>query len=218
LRNAFGRGNIGVLLNRRALRAGAGGLSMDYNGKVKGALLLARLRFVRSLGAARALGVLTALEPEQRVLLDERRLVPTTWYAGELLQKLDDAIAAVAGNGDRATTLVAIGRHSAETSFGPTGTLRPYAGLKDPHALLREVPRVHAGLHGAGDRGYVRLGTRAAVVRAVKGHRNEGGDCLTNVGWLGRAIELCGGRDVTVLETACIGRGGSCCEFRCQWR
>jgi hypothetical protein len=191
---------------------------MDHNGKVRGALLLARLRYVRSLGAARALRIVASLEPEVRVILDERKLVPSNWYAADVVHALDGAIAVEAGGGDRAAVLVAIGQFNADASFGPTGPLLPYAGQNDPHALLRAVPQLHAGLAGAGTRGYAKVGARAALVRAVKGHRNDGGDCLTNVGWLQRAIERCGGRDVQVIETACIGRGGSCCEYRCEWR
>ena len=191
---------------------------MDYNGKVRGALLLARLRYVRSLGTVRTLRILASLEPELRVGLDERKIVPSNWYAAEAVHRLDEAIAHEAAGGDREAALVAIGQFNADASFGPTGPLLPFAGQNDPHALLRAVPRIHAGLAGAGSRGYARVGARAALVRAVKGHRNEGGDCLTNVGWLKRAIERCGGRDVQVVETACIGRGGSCCEYRCEWR
>jgi uncharacterized protein (TIGR02265 family) len=191
---------------------------MDFHGKVRGALLLGRLRFVRGLGAAAARKVLDALAAEDRALLEGGKVQPSEWYPGELVLRLDGAIAAEAAAGDREAVLVSIGQFSAEASFGPTGALRAHVGTNDPHALLREVPKVHAGLQGAGERGYARVGPRAAVVRAVRGHRNGGGDCLTHVGWLQRAIELCGGRDVQVHEAACIGRGGSCCEFRCQWR
>lgn len=191
---------------------------MDYSGKVRGALLLARLRYVRSLGATRALKIVASLEPELRVILDERKIVPSGWYAAEVVRALDQAIAHEAAGGNREAALVAIGQFNADASFGPTGPLLSYAGQNDPHALLRAVPQIHAGLAGAGARGYARVGARAALVRAVQGHRNEGGDCLTNVGWLQRAIERCGGRDVQVVETACIGRGGSCCEYRCEWR
>ena len=126
---------------------------MDYNGKVRGALLLARLRYVRSLGAARALKIVSSLEPEARVSLDERKIVPSNWYPAERVHALDDAIAAEAGARDRASVLVAIGQFTADASFGPTGPLLPYVGQGDPHALLRAVPRIHAGLAGGGSAG-----------------------------------------------------------------
>lgn len=191
---------------------------MDANGKVKGALLLGRLRYARGLGAAIARAVLDALPAEERALLEGGKLQPTEWYSAELLARLEWAIAALSAKGNREAVLVAIGRASADASFGFTGPLRHHAGTKDPHALLQELPRVHPDLQGAGPRGYSRAGPHAAVLRAVRTHREGAGDCLTQVGWLKRAIELCGVHDVQVSESACIGRGGSCCEFRCQWR
>jgi uncharacterized protein (TIGR02265 family) len=191
---------------------------MTTKGKVKGAQLLGRMRFVRALGAEAWRRVLGALSLDDRELLLREAVQPTAWYGAEVLLRLDEAIAAETGRPDRAALLVALGRFAAETSFGPTGTLRAHVGQSDPHALLREVPRVHAALQGAGARGYARTGPQAAVVRSVRLHRSVEGDCLTNVGWLRRAIELCGGRDVQVEETGCVGRGGSCCEYRCEWR
>lgn len=201
----------------RAARRSRGAL-MHINEKVRGALLLGRLRYVRGLGVPVARRILDSLEGEDRRLLEEGGVQPAEWYSARLLDRLDGAIAATAANGDREAALVAIGHSTADASFGLTGPLRHHLGKHDPHALLSEVSRVHAGFHGAGERGYVRMGARAAILRAVRGHRNGGGDCLTNVGWLRRAIELCGGRDVQVSETACIGRGGSACEYRCEWR
>lgn len=201
---------------RCARRARAGGLWMDANGKIRGALLLGRMRYVRKLGEDASRRILDALTAKDRLALVELR--SSASYSSELLLRLDAAIATESSNGNREEALIAIGQWSADASFGPTGTLRSHAGTNDPHSLLREVPRVHAGLQGAGPRGYERVGAHAAVVRSVQGHCRECGDCLTNVGWLRRAIELSGGRDVQVTETACIGRGGSCCEFRCEWR
>jgi hypothetical protein len=191
---------------------------MHINEKVRGALLLGRLRYVRGLGALTARRILDSLEGEDRKLLEEGGVRPAEWYSARLLDRLDGAIAATSANGNREAVLVAIGQSSAEVSFGQTGALHHHAGKNDPHALLKEVSRVHAGFQGAGERGYARVGARSALLRSVRGHRNGGGDCLTNVGWLRRAIELCGGRDAQVFETACIGRGGSCCEYRCEWR
>ena len=42
-------------------------------------------------------------------------------------------------------------------------------------------------------------------------------DCLTTVGWMGKAIECSGGRQVQVLEKLCRNRGAAHCEFHCAW-
>lgn len=191
---------------------------MDATSRVKGALLLARMSYVRGMGPTTAKRILERIPPRDRELLDGLLLYPAFWYPSDVLRRLDDAVAAEVAHGDRASVLVDIGHYSADHNFGPTGALRPWVRDSDPHALLREIPRIHASLFGEGDRTYDRTGERSAAVRTLVGDGHEGDDCLTTLGWLRRAIELCGGRDVEVTETACLGRGGRCCEFRCDWR
>jgi hypothetical protein len=191
---------------------------METTARVKGALLLARMKYVRGMGPTTARKILDRLPAADRELLDGMLLLPAIWYPADVLHRLDGTIAEVLANGDRAAVLLDLGHFSADLNLGPTGFLRPYLREDDPHGLLREVPRIHASLHGAGRRTYVWAGDRAAVLRSLGGSGNEGDDCLTTVGWLKRAIELCGGRDVQVVETACLARGGKCCEYRCEWR
>jgi hypothetical protein len=191
---------------------------MASQGKVKGTLLLSRMKYLRANGAGAVRAALERLPPADRELLDGMLLLPSCWYPGDLLKRLDDAIANSLARGERAAILIDIGHFSADLNLGPTGVLRPYLRENDPHALLREVPRIHASLHGGTERRYERLGDRAAVVRSARVDGREGDDCLTTVGWLRRAIELCGGRNVQVVEAACLARGGSCCEYRCEWQ
>lgn len=191
---------------------------MDITGKVKGTLLLTRVRYLRGMGATMASRVLARLTREDRELLDGTLLLPALWYPADVLWRLEQAIAAEAANGDRASVLVDVGQFAADKSFGANGVLRAYVREDDPHALLREVQNIHLMLRGYGKREYERVDERAAVVRAGLERGRDGDDCLTTVGWLRRAIELCGGRDVQVTETACLARGGGCCEYRCEWR
>jgi hypothetical protein len=191
---------------------------MDATGRVKGAILLARMSYVRGMGKSTAARVLDRVPARDRELLDGLLLHPSFWYPSDVLYRLDDAVATEVAHGDRASVLVDMGQFSADHNFGPSGTLHRWLRESDPHALLREIPRIHASLFGSGERSYDRLGERSAAIRAYEGDGHEGDDCLTTVGWLRRAIELCCGRDVEVTETACLARGGRCCEFRCDWR
>ncbi len=191
---------------------------MESTGRVKGALLLARMNYVRGMGPTTVSRILGRVPPLDRELLDGLLLYPAFWYPSEILRRLDDAVAGELANGNRASILVDIGHYSADQNFGPTGALRSWIREGDPQALLREIPRIHASLFGSGDRTYERLGERSAVVRTLEGDGHEGDGCLTTIGWLRRAIELCGGRDVQVAEVSCLGRSGGCCEFLCEWR
>lgn len=191
---------------------------MEATGRVKGALLLARMSYVRGMGAGTAGRILGRIPARDRELLEGLLVYPSFWYPSDVLRRLDDAVAAEVARGDRASILVDIGHYSADQNFGPKGALRPWVRDSDPHALLREIPKIHASLFGSGERIYERLGDKSAAVRELEGDGHEGDDCLTTVGWLRRAIELCGGWDVQVTETACLARGGRFCEFRCEWR
>jgi uncharacterized protein (TIGR02265 family) len=190
---------------------------MANEGKVKGTLLLSRMKYLRANGAGAVRAALGRLPPADRDVLDGMLLLPACWYPAEILKRLDEAIATSLAGGERTAILLDVGQFSADHNLGPSGVLRAYLREDDPHALLREVPRIHASLHGGTERRYEWTGERSAVVRSARVDGREGDDCLTTVGWLKRAIELCGGRDVQVLEARCLSKGAPCCEFRCEW-
>jgi hypothetical protein len=190
---------------------------MDETRRVKGTLVLSRIKYLGVQGQGAVSAVRARLSEDDRVLLDGTMILPACWYPAGLLKRLDAAIADALASGRREAMLLDLGHFSADLNLGPTGVLRPYVREDDPQALLREVPNIHASQHGAGHRSYERLGEHAAVIRTVSASGFEGDDCLTTVGWLKRAIELCGGRDVEVSELRCLARGAPCCEYLCEW-
>jgi uncharacterized protein (TIGR02265 family) len=185
-------------------------------GKIKGTLLLARLRYLRSRGPEAEDRILRRMSGEDRATL-RGMLLPSSWYAEDLLLRLEMTIAAILARGDRAALFADMGRFSAETNLGPNGVQRPYLRPGDPHFLLRNVPRMYTSQHSAGQRTYEQTGERSAVIRSLETGSPVAEDCLTAVGWLARAIELSGGREVRVEETRCRARGDPHCEFRCEW-
>ena len=145
-------------------------------------------------------------------------LLPATWYAADLLLRLEMTIVALLAKGERCELFLDMGRFTADTNLGPNGVQRPYLQGGDPHYLLRNVPRMYATQH-ARRRPHLR-GARAAkrAPSAPSTARSRTRrDCLTAVGWLKRAIELSGGRIVTVDERCCRARGADCCEYVCRW-
>lgn len=190
---------------------------MDKLGRVKGTILVSRMKYLRVQGRGVVSAVLDRLPVEDREVLDGLLLLPSAWYPAGILKRLDASITAALAKGERSAMLLDLGQFSADATLGPGGVLRPWLREDDPHGLLREIPRIHASQHGAGRRTYERIGSRAAVVRTLASDGFEGDDCLTTVGWLKRAIELSGGRDVKVAELTCLARGAPCCEYLCEW-
>jgi uncharacterized protein (TIGR02265 family) len=186
-------------------------------GNVKGTLVIARMKYLRAQGQEATERVLRRLsQADQQVL--RGMLLPSTWYAADLLLRFEMTIAAVLAKGDRRALFVDMGQFSADTNLGTNGVQRPYLREGDPHFLLRNVPRMYAAQHTSGTRTYEQSGPKSAVVRTLDdGSEVDADDCLTTVGWLQRAIELSGGTSVRVEEPRCRAKGASCCEFACSW-
>lgn len=188
-----------------------------FAGKVKGTLLIARLKFVRSRGAADAERVLKRLSNEDQTLL-RSMLLPSSWYPAGVLLRLEMTAAAILAQGDRLALLREMGRFSADTNLSPSGSLHPFLKEGHPHYLLENVPRIYASQHSIGHRTHERTGPTSAVICHFDTEEPDGDDCLTTSGWLERAVELSGGQGVKVDEAQCRSRGASHCEFRVTWR
>jgi hypothetical protein len=188
----------------------------DSRGNVKGTLLIARMKYLRSRGAESAERVLKRMSAADQAVL-RGMLLPSTWYHADLLLRLEMTIVALLSRGDRKNLFSDMGRFSADTNLGPNGVQRPYLREGDPHYLLKNVPRMYAAQHSDGVRTYEQLGAKGAVIRTVAGEEPNTEDCLTATGWLHRAIELSGGKIVTVEETRCRAKGADSCEYVCRW-
>ena len=181
--------------------------------KVKGTLFLARMKFLRARGKEQCDLVLARLPSADRTLL-EGVLLPSSWYPAELLARLEAAIAAVLARGDRKVLFAELGRFSADVNL--RGVQRPYLREGDPHHILSCVPRMYLSQHGSGVRTYRKTGDKAAAITSVCESPSPD-ECLTAIGWLQRAVELSGGRDVKVTEPRCRARGAEECEYVVTW-
>lgn len=185
-------------------------------GKVKGTLVLSRMKYLRARGEDDCERVLRRMSAADQQVL-RGMLLPSSWYDAGLVLRLETTIVALLSRGERRELFLDMGRFTADTNLGSDGVQRPYVKAGEPHYLLRNVPRMYAAQHAGGVRTYEQLEAKAAIIRTVEGEEPNAEDCLTAIGWLKRAIELSGGKLVTVEETACRGRGQPCCEYVCRW-
>ncbi len=185
-------------------------------GKLKGTLLIARMKYLRARGPDEAERVLRRLTAADQQVV-RGMLLPSSWYSADLVLRFELTIVALLARGDRNELFLDMGRFTADTNLGPNGVQRPYLEPHDPHYVLRNVPRMYAAQHSEGVRTYEQMGPKGAVIRTIDADPTTAEDCLTAVGWLRRAIELSGGRIVTVEEAHCRCRGDACCEYVCRW-
>ncbi len=185
--------------------------------KVKGTLLLARIRYLTAAGPASREAVLGRVPAADRAILGGI-VLPSSWYPAAVMARFETAIAAILAQGDRSRLFVDLGRFSADANLGPGGVQRPYLREGDPHFVLRHVPRMYGTQHSAGQRTYEATGPTSAVIRSEGAPGLTPEDCLTTLGWLQRAIALSGGREPRVTEGECAARGAARCEYLCEWR
>ena len=183
--------------------------------RIRGTVLRARLQYVRDHGGEERLReVLGRLSEADRAEL-AGMILPVAWYSLALNLRLDAAIAAVLSPGDPKRVFLEMGRASADANL--TGNQRPYVREGDPHFLLSAAPRIYATYYAVGRRTYEKVGEKSVILRTFDAETVSANDCLTVVGWHVRAIELCGGRDVKVVETQCRAQGAPHCEYHCDW-
>jgi len=188
----------------------------DGSERIKGTLLLSRMKFLRSRGEVAVEAVFGAVADAERKQL-RGLLLPSSWYPLQVLRSLEAAIVATLHYASRDELFLDMGRATATANLTGAGSQRAYVRENDPQFLLRHSPHVYASAHTSGTRSYERTGEHSAVLRTTRPDAQRE-DCLTTVGWLERAIEIAGGRDVQVLETSCSALGAPCCEYRCEWQ
>jgi uncharacterized protein (TIGR02265 family) len=186
--------------------------------RIKGTLLLARMRYLQAHGPERVEAVLRRLSPEDQEDL-RCMLLPSSWYSLGLLRRFEASIAAVLQHQTERELFLDIGRAAATANLTGRGAQRVYVQPGDPQSLLRHTPSIYASYFSFGHRTYESTGEHSAVVRTTKPFADANAEeCLITAGWLARAIEITGGEDVSVVETACGVRGAPHCVFECSWR
>ena len=180
--------------------------------KVKGGALLSRLAFVRERSGENGVQrVLDRLSPADREACTH--ILTGGWYPFELNDRLDAAIAAEMGMGDKIFLL--LGEKSAEQNLA--GAHRALLAPGDPHGLLRRTPQIYQMYYDTGRRTYEYGGPKKAILRTYDAPTFSKSDCLTIVGWHRKAIEMCDGARASVIETKCRAAGDELCEYICEW-
>jgi uncharacterized protein (TIGR02265 family) len=183
---------------------------------VKGNLILTRLDFLRNHGGEPAVrSVLERLSPEDCEVLSGLILSLADYDRG-LYQRLSAAIVAAVHPEDRRRCFLEMGRASAERNL--QGTQRVFLKAGDPHRLLEGTEQLYRHYYLQGSASYRRTGEMSGVLRFETDAAPDGEECLTNVGWFERAIQMVGGLDVQVSHPLCEARGDPCCEYECEWR
>jgi uncharacterized protein (TIGR02265 family) len=181
--------------------------------QVKGSVLKSRLGFIEDHfgedGLARVFAGLS--EEDQKAL---QMVLTVKWYPFELGQRLDNAIVQVLGGG-RPEFFERLGEASADKNL--TTLHHGFMSEGKPHVFLAKAPAIYALYYETGRREYRQTGDTQGVLTTYDAETFSTADCLTVVGWYRRALQMCGAKDVEVVEEECRAKGGSVCRYRVSW-
>ena len=182
---------------------------------VGGNIILARRAFVVDRGGQALWDRILAKLPEAYSAQLQRTLLVTSRYPLEIGLRLDEAIAAELYPGEPERAFLELGRASADLNLG--GPHKAFVRKGDPHHLLSFTETIYSYYYGEGRRTYAKTGPTSAVLTTYDAPPSTPADCLTVVGWHGRALELSGAREVKVVEVLCRSRGDAQCEYHLSW-
>jgi uncharacterized protein (TIGR02265 family) len=181
--------------------------------QVKGSVLKSRLAFVEDhFGAEGVSRVLASLGEEDQKAL--RMILTVKWYPFELGKRLDSAIVQVLGGG-KTEFFERLGVASADKNL--TTLHHGFLTEGKPHAFLAKAPAIYSLYYETGLREYQQTGESQGVLTTYDAETFSTADCLTVVGWYRRALEMCGARQVLVVEDECRARGGAVCRYQVSW-
>lgn len=180
--------------------------------KVKGTKITSKLAYVRDVhGEEMERAVLAALSEEERRQVEGA--IDIGWYPIEVYESVVRALVDTVAGGDE-RELDRAGAYAAERQAG--GAYSVYFRDKGPWTVLESMAPMHAMLNRPGEMKVERRaeGHATLLVSAPHGH---GQTCRLARAFYRRAVEMCGGREVTVREVECSGLDAPACRFEVRW-
>jgi uncharacterized protein (TIGR02265 family) len=182
--------------------------------KIKGAVLVARRRFVLERFGVDALASIVARLPEADREILEGIMLPASWYPAETAARLDAAIVAIMG-GSSERALWELGRASADENLERFQA--SFVRRKSPLAFLAQTPAIYRLYYETGRREFIPSGTHAGAIVTHDAESVTVADCFTIMGWHERALEMVGARAVKITHPVCRARGGANCRYEVSW-
>jgi hypothetical protein len=181
--------------------------------KVKGSVLRARLRYVEErAGDDGYRRFVEALAPATRAIVAER-ILANAWYPFAAYIEISEVIDRQLGAGDLALCHE-LGRYSCDTNL-PT-LYKIFFRMADPLYIIRRVAAAWRVNYDEGSMTVIDEGDHMVLMRMESPTRHRA-HCLSVRGWMVRAGELSGAKEVRVVEQ-CRMLGDPHCEFQVRWR
>ncbi len=184
--------------------------------RVRGIVLESTLLYLRArLSPAEQASVRNGLDAECLALVDgiaDRR----AWYPAAVLVRLMEACAAALPQ-DPEETYWRMGRQSCDDTL--TAVYRLMSRFSNPEFILRRAVRLWNDYYDRGEFEVLETLPESGAVRVTGAGFSHPALCRRIGGWIERAVEITGGREVEVEHPACaLADGGEAEEWRARWK
>jgi hypothetical protein len=187
----------------------------DRECHVRGGMLMSHLECVEEGYGGQAVEKLWARMPERLRSVRPETIATTDWISFELLVTADRAIARTFALGHEEELLMELGRFSARRNFGKQ-RLELAKGM-NVHSHFWSGKTHHERFQDFGSCTYVPLEAQAFRMEYRDYRVLSRVFCLSAYGYFEASIELLGGLDPIVEETACQCYGDETCTFVVSW-
>ena len=198
--------NYRIMITSNALRESLAG------GHVKGSMVRAHLKFVRDrYGDPVAASTVAALPPAVAAEIDAA--LASSWCRFESLVSLDRAIARVCRREEHAL-MRELGHYSAQINLS---TVYRAFRRHDIHEFFRRGAALHRQFQDFGTTEYEQVSPRRGRIRVRDATCYSPVYCASETGYLEEVIAIHGGKEVTILESACQCANDEICTFELHW-
>jgi hypothetical protein len=157
--------------------------------------------------------LLDSFPPADRAVLGS--VVSIGWYDLALYARLIRAVDERMARGNL-KLVYALGRYEAERDL--TGVHQWFLRLFSPATAIDQIGKYWRRFHDTGAWETERRGDREVIARLSGWGVVDAALCRELLGYLGRALELLGGRDIGLQHTRCRVDQEPLCEFQLRWR
>ncbi len=184
--------------------------------ELKGSAIQGHIDFVRdTFGEDKLKQWVAALSPEAREIV-EGAVLQSKWYKGEhIVVELRAKICQLFYGGSP-RGVWEFGRYSADT--GLKGVYKVFLKVGSPGWIAERSALIFSQYHKPGDLQAVSSGKNLTVLQLTDFPERTGLVEQTIAGFIERAVELSGGRDVVVDLTKSFSQGHEYTEFRVSWK
>jgi len=182
--------------------------------RVKGSALRSSMNFLReNFPPETALRILNGLPDEDRKVLGGTILM-SDWYRAEILFGLMHAMTGETSEKPE-DLFIRLGRQSCED--GLNTIYKIFFKVGTTSFILKHVAQVWNNYYDEGKMLLLDSTPMTAHLRLEGAHLPDAAMCIRVSGWMMRAVELSGGKNVRIDHASCAHRKDPDCEWKARW-